>query len=418
MKFQRDIPKLNFRMYKTFCLIAFFWIGMHSVSAQDTTKRQQELEAQRIRLKNEIKQINQLLFTNTKTRKNALNEAEDLQVKLSVRVELIKVTNEQVNILTRRINLNQRNIGNQRKELELLKEDYARMIQKSYASKSLKNRLMFLFSSESFLQAYKRIQYLKQYASYRRKQGLAISEKTQLLQKLNQTLIDEKGKKVVLIKENRAVQEQLAEERKQQQSLIKNLKRKERSLAAQISKKQKKRKEIDREINRLIREAIAASNKAVGKKGGKIFELTPEAKLIAANFSANKGRLPWPLEKGIVIQKFGRQPHPVVKTTTIQSNGVTLATAPSTQVRAIFEGEVMSVVLIKGSNPSVLIRHGNFISVYKNLGKLYVKKGDKVKAKQAIGEVFTNQQTGKTELQFSIFNNVKVLNPKGWIYQM
>jgi len=405
-------------MYKTFCFIALFWIGIHSVSAQDTSKRQQELEAQRIRLKNEIKQINQLLFTNTKTRKNALDEAEDLQVKLSVRVELIKVTNEQVNILTRRINLNQRNIGNQRKELELLKEDYAMMIQKSYASKSLKNRLMFLFSSESFLQAYKRIQYLKQYASYRRKQGLAISKKTQLLQQLNQTLIDEKEKKIALIKENRAVQEQLAEEQKQQESLIKSLKRKERTLAAQILKKQQKRKEIDREINRLIREAIAASNKAAGKKGSKIFELTPEAKLIAANFSANKGRLPWPLEKGIVIQKFGRQPHPVVKTTTIQSNGVTLATAPSTQVRAIFEGEVMSVVLIKGSNPSVLIRHGNFISVYKNLGKLYVKKGDKVNAKQAIGEVFTNEQTGKTELQFSIFNNVKALNPKGWIYQM
>ena len=405
-------------MYKTFCFIALLWIGIHSVSAQDTSKRQQELEAQRIRLKNEIRQINQLLFTNTKSRKNALDEAEDLQVKLSVRVELIKVTNEQVNILTRRINLNQRNIGNQRKELELLKEDYAMMIQKSYASKSLKNRLMFLFSSESFLQAYKRIQYLKQYASYRRKQGLAISEKTQLLQQLNQTLIDEKGKKIALIKENRAVQEQLAEEQKQQESLIKSLKRKERTLAAQILKKQQKRKEIDREINRLIREAIAASNKAAGKKGSKIFELTPEAKLIAANFSANKGRLPWPLEKGIVIQKFGRQPHPVVKTTTIQSNGVTLATAPSTQVRAIFEGEVMSVVLIKGSNPSVLIRHGNFISVYKNLGKLYVKKGDKVNAKQAIGEVFTNEQTGKTELQFSIFNNVKALNPKGWIYQM
>lgn len=405
-------------MYKTFCFIALLWIGIHSVSAQDTSKRQQELEAQRIRLKNEIKQINQLLFTNTKSRKNALDEAEDLQVKLSVRVELIKVTNEQVNILTRRINLNQRNIGNQRKELELLKEDYAMMIQKSYASKSLKNRLMFLFSSESFLQAYKRIQYLKQYASYRLKQGLAISEKTQLLQQLNQTLIDEKGKKIALIKENRAVQEQLAEEQKQQESLIKSLKRKERTLAAQILKKQQKRKEIDREINRLIREAIAASNKAAGKKGSKIFELTPEAKLIAANFSANKGRLPWPLEKGIVIQKFGRQPHPVVKTTTIQSNGVTLATAPSTQVRAIFEGEVMSVVLIKGSNPSVLIRHGNFISVYKNLGKLYVKKGDKVNAKQAIGEVFTNEQTGKTELQFSIFNNVKALNPKGWIYQM
>ncbi len=405
-------------MYKTLCFIALFWIGLHPVLAQDTSKRQQELEAQRIRLKNEIKQINELLFTNTKTRKNALSEAEDLQVKLNVRSELIKVTNEQANILTRKINLNQRNIGDQRKELELLKEDYASMIQKSYASKSLKNRLMFLFSSESFLQAYKRIQYLKQYASYRRKQGLAISEKTQLLQQLNQTLIDEKEKKTLLIKENRAVQQKLAEDRKEQESLIKVLKRKERSLAAQISKKEKQSKEIDQAINRLIREAIAASNKAAGKKGNKTFELTPEAKLIAASFSSNKGRLPWPLEKGVVIQRFGRQPHPVVKTTTIQSNGVTLATTEKAQVRAVFEGEVMSVVTYKGSNPSVLIRHGNFISVYKNLGKLYVKKGDKVKAKQAIGEVFTNKQNGKTELQFSIFNNVTALDPKGWIYQM
>lgn len=405
-------------MHKTFCFIVLFWIGMYPLLAQNTSKRQQELESQRIRLKNEIKQINQLLFTNTKTRKNALNQAEDIQVKLNVRNELIKVTNEQVNILTRRINLNQRNIGIQRKELELLKEDYASMIQKSYASKSLKNRLMFLFSSKSFFQAYKRIQYLKQYASYRRKQGLAIEKKTLLLQQLNQTLINEKTKKGLLIDENRDVKGKLANDRKDQEILIKRLKRKERNLITQILKKQKQTKEIDQEISRLIREAIEASNKALGKKGNKSFELTPEAKLIAANFSANKGRLPWPLEKGVVIQRFGRQPHPVVKTTIIQSNGVTFATEPKAQVRTIFKGEVMSVVLIKGSNPSVLIRHGNYISVYKNLGKLYVKKGDKVKAKEIIGEVFTNKKTGKTELQFSIFNNVKVLNPKGWIYQM
>jgi len=139
---------------------------------------------------------------------------------------------------------------------------------------------------------------------------------------------------------------------------------------------------------------------------------------LAANFEANKGRLPWPLEKGVVVQRFGKQQHPVVKTTTIQSNGVTIATSPSSTVRAVFEGEVMSVVSFKGSNPSVLIRHGNYITVYKNLGKLYVKKGDKVKAKDPIGEVFTNQQTGKTEIQFSIFNNIKVLNPQGWLYQM
>jgi len=405
-------------MSRTLLFLVLFWIGTGVVLSQSTTKRQQELEAQRVRLKNEIKQINELLFSSKKNRKNVVTEVEDLQVKLSVREELIKVTNAQVNLLTRKINLNERNISDQRKELEALKEDYAKMIQNSYASKSLQNRLMFLFSSENFLQAYKRIQYLKQYTQYRRKQGLAIAEKTQLLQELNKALIEEKSKKLVLVEENKTVQEQLKKERNAQENLIKSLRRKERSLAAQISKKEKEARAIDREIDRLIRAAIAASNKAAGKREKKTFELTPEAKLIAANFEANRGRLPWPLDKGVIIQGFGRQRHPVVKTTTIQSNGVTIATAPATQVRAVFEGEVMSVVTFKGSNPSVLIRHGNYITVYKNLGKLYVKKGDKVKAKEAIGEVFTNQQTGKTEIQFSIFNNVKVLNPKGWIYQM
>jgi septal ring factor EnvC (AmiA/AmiB activator) len=405
-------------MRRSAFFLLLFWIGLGTGFAQQSSKQQKQLEAQRLQLKNEIKQINSLLFSNTKTRKNALSEVEDLQVKLNVRSKLIKVTNQQANLLTRRIGLNERTIADQRKELESLKAEYAKMIQKSYASKSLQNRLMFLFSSENFLQAYKRIQYLKQYARYRRKQGIAIAEKTTLLQELNKTLTQEKATKLALVEENRAVQEELEKERKQQQNLIKTLKRKERSLAAQIAEKEKQRKAIDREINRLIREAIAASNKVAGKKGNKTFQLTPEAKLIAANFQANKGRLPWPLEKGVVIQGFGRQQHPVVKTTTIQSNGVILATEASAQVRAVFEGEVMSVIVIKGSNPSVLIRHGNFITLYTNLAKLYVKKGEKVAAKQPIGEVFTNQQTGKTQLQFGIFNNVKALNPKDWMYQM
>ena len=393
-------------------------MGLVIIQAQQTSKKQKELEAQRLRLKKEIKQINSILFNNIKTRKSALTQVEDLQVKLNVRLELIKVTNEQANLLTTRISINERNISTNRLELRNLKDEYANLIQKSYESKSLQNRLMFLFSSESFLQAYKRVQYLKQYASYRRKQGKAIANKTKLLQELNQTLNNEKAEKILLIEENRLVQKQIEEDSQNQKSLIKTLERKQTSLASQISKKQKQQKAIDREINRLIREAIAASNKALGKKRKKTFQLTPEAKLIADNFKANKGRLPWPLEKGVVVQGFGRQRHPVVKTTTIQSNGVILATEPLAQVRAVFEGEVMSVIVIKGSNPSVLIRHGNFITLYTNLAKLYVTKGEKVNAKQAIGEVFTNQQTGKTQFQFGIFNNVDALNPKEWVYQM
>lgn len=393
-------------------------MGLVIIQAQQTSKKQKELEAQRLRLKKEIKQINSILFNNIKTRKSALTQVEDLQVKLNVRLELIKVTNEQANLLTTRISINERNISTNRLELRNLKDEYANLIQKSYESKSLQNRLMFLFSSESFLQAYKRVQYLKQYASYRRKQGKAIASKTKLLQELNQTLNNEKAEKILLIEENRLVQQQIEKDAQDQKSLIKTLERKQTSLASQISKKEKQQKAIDREINRLIREAIAASNKALGKKRKKTFQLTPEAKLIADNFKANKGRLPWPLEKGVVVQGFGRQRHPVVKTTTIQSNGVILATEPLAQVRAVFEGEVMSVIVIKGSNPSVLIRHGNFITLYTNLAKLYVTKGEKVNAKQAIGEVFTNQQTGKTQFQFGIFNNVDALNPKEWVYQM
>ena len=393
-------------------------MGFVIIQAQQTSKKQKELEAQRLRLKKEIKQINSILFNNIKTRKSALTQVEDLQVKLNVRLELIKVTNEQANLLTTRISINERNISTNRLELRNLKDEYANLIQKSYESKSLQNRLMFLFSSESFLQAYKRVQYLKQYASYRRKQGKAIANKTKLLQELNQTLNNEKAEKILLIEENRLVQQQIEKDAQDQKSLIKTLERKQTSLASQISKKEKQQKAIDREINRLIREAIAASNKALGKKRKKTFQLTPEAKLIADNFKANKGRLPWPLEKGVVVQGFGRQRHPVVKTTTIQSNGVILATEPLAQVRAVFEGEVMSVIVIKGSNPSVLIRHGNFITLYTNLAKLYVTKGEKVNAKQAIGEVFTNLQTGKTQFQFGIFNNVNALNPKEWVYQM
>ena len=396
----------------------FSLISFNQLFSQISSDQQKKLEAQRTKLMNEIKQINNLLFSNTKIRKNAIDEVEDIQVRLNVRSELIKVTNMQANLLIRRININQRNIDNQRKELDELKKEYAKMIQKSYASKSLQNRLMFLFSSENFLQAYRRIQYLKQYARYRRNQGLEIAEKTKLLQNLNKILIEENEIKIRLINENRVVQQKLAEEQKKQQDLINTLRVKQKSLKLQIARKQKQREKINKEINRLIRKAIAESNRISGKTVKDVFQLTPESKLIAKNFQENKGRLPWPLEKGVITQGFGRQRHPVVKTTIIQSNGVTISTEPFAKVRAVFDGEVMSIIIIKGSNPSVLIRHGSYITLYTNLSKLYVKKGEKVTSKQVIGEVFTNLQTGKTQLQFGIFNNIKALNPKDWVYQM
>ena len=401
----------------------WFWtIGclmiISAVTAQSNSSRQKTLEAQKKRLHQEIKQINALLFSNNRKEKTVLSQVEDLDLKISVRSQIVKVNNQQANLLTRQINVNQRDISELRVELEALKKDYADMIIKSYKSKSSLNRLMFLFSSKDFLQAYKRIQYIKQYANFRKKQGELIAEKTKTLQILNKSLLEQKSKKQDLVAENKKVQQILVDERKSQQGLIRSLKFKSRSLSANIKEKQRKATAIDREIERLIREAIAASNKKEGKKSKNVFVLTPEAKLLAQNFIANKGKLPWPVEKGIVIQRFGTQPHPVVKTTMIKSNGVTIATSNNSLARSVFDGEVMTVLSFKGNNPTVLIKHGNFITTYKNLSKVYVKKGDEVKAKQPIGEIFTNPQTGKTTLQFSVFNQLKAQNPKNWIYRM
>ncbi len=402
------------KWFWTICCLLIISAG----AAQSNSSRQKVLEAQKKRLQQEIKQINTLLFDNSRKEKTVLSQVEDLDLKISVRSQLVKVNNQQANLLTRQINVNQRDINDLWSELKTLKKDYANMIIKSYKSKSSLNRLMFLFSSTDFLQAYKRIQYIKQYTNFRKKQGELIAEKTQTLKILNKALLEQKTKKQSLVAENKNAQQVLMDERKSQQRLIRSLKFKSRSLSENIKQKQRKAIAIDREIERLIREAIAASNRAAGKKSKNAFALTPEAKLLAKNFIANKGKLPWPVEKGIVIQRFGTQPHPVVKTTMIKSNGVTIATSLNSFARSVFDGEVMTVLSFKGNNPTVLIKHGNFITTYKNISKVYVKKGDKVKAKQPIGEIFTNPQTGKTTLQFSVFNELKAQNPKNWIFRM
>lgn len=395
----------------------FIFSFIPTLSAQNFREKQEKLELQRKRLKEEIKQINLLLFQNLAKEQTVISKIEDLNLKISVRMQLIKTNNQQANILENQINSNQINIENLGNELKILKEDYARVIRNSYQRKSVQSRLMFLFSSENFLQAYKRLEYMKQHAEYRAKQGGAIIKKTKTLQETNNILIKQKRKKEEIILENREIKKALQKEQESQQSLILSLKRKGSSLASEIKKKQKRSAIIDREIDRLIKEAIAASNKNLDTPS-KGFNLTPELKILSKNFVSNKGKLPWPVKKGIITQGFGTQPHPIVKTALIKSNGVTIATVKKANIRAVFDGEVMSVLSFKGSNPTILIRHGNYISTYKNVGKVYVKKGDKITAKQKIGEVFTHPKTGKTTLQFSIFEGVTPINPKTWIYKM
>lgn len=386
--------------------------------ANSQSAKQKELEAKRQKYQNELKQINALLFSDKKKEKSLVSLVEDLNTKVNVRRNLIKVTNDQANLLTREINANQNEITSLRDQLKELKESYADMVVKSYKSKSEQSRVMFLLSSENFKQAYKRLQYIKQYANYQKEQGELIKTKTLKLQELNTDLLRQKKDKDKLVLENRQVKKQLEIELKEQEELMVSIRKNLSTYASQAKQKQQEISKIDREIDRLIREAIAASNKKAGKtSSSKGFALTPEAKALAKSFESNKGKLPWPVENGVVKVKFGKQPSPIDRTLTIQSNGVRIATEKNAIVRAIFKGEVLAVIAQKNGNPTILIQHGNYITVYKNLKKLYVKKGDKIDTKQQLGEVFTTGN-GESMLWFGLYNSNKPINPASWLYKM
>ncbi len=390
----------------------------HSMVFSQSNK-QQELEDRRQELRQEIQKINALQLENKSKEKSQLSLIESFNYKISVLNNLISVTNQQANLFTREINANQKRITKLRDELKELKEDYAAMIVKSYKSKNQQSRIMFLLSSNNFKQAYKRLQYMKQYADHQKQQGQEIKSKSEELQRINVNLLKQKEDKQKLIAENKEVQKTLEEERRKHQNLIASIKKNINTYASQIKKKQQEADKIDREIEKIIREAIASSNKKAGKAESSIgFALTAEEKVLASNFASNKGKLPWPVEKGFVTVGYGTQPSPIDKSLTIRSNGVRIATEKGAKVRAIFNGEVSRIVVIRNSNPVVMIRHGNYITAYKNLSKVYVKEGDKVTTKQDIGEVFTNPSNGDTILNFIIYENLNTLNPSEWIYKM
>lgn len=394
------------------CFFLFFSFGLFSQSA---TK--EELEERRVELQQEIRRINSLRTSNLKKEQSILNQVENLQQKIRATEHLIRVTNQQANLLTREINENQNKIGLLRNELEKLKKDYAKMIRKSYKSKSQQSRIMFLLSAESFLQAYKRLQYMKQYANYRQQQGEEIKTRTRDLQLLNENLVRQKKEKENLIAQNRKTREELERSRRAQQELIAVVRRKEGEFAAQIRRKQQQVNRIDRQIEEIIAAAIAKDSEAKGSTS-RVFELTPAAKILAANFQSNKGKLPWPVRSGVVSMKFGTQPHPFVESITINSNGVRIDTEKNAKAKAVFGGIVSEIQAVKGANKAVMVRHGDYITIYNNLDKIFVRKGEEVSLGQELGEVATSSTTGKTTLHFLLYQNTTKLNPEHWIYQM
>ncbi len=399
--------------------ILFIILAILGSNAYGQTNEQKALETRREQLLKEIEDINSLLFAEKKQKGTVLDQMEVLDQKINVRQQLIRITNQQANLLSRQINANIRNISKLREDLEALKEEYAKMIQKSYQNRSQQSRLMFLLSSENFYQAFKRLQYLKQYTQFRKEQGEDIVRKTEELTQLNNDLTNQRKEKEVLLAENVKAKGELLIEIKAQKELLKSIRQNESKYASAIKKKKQEARKIEQQIERLIRSAIAASNKKAGKKGSSNkFVLTPEATLIANNFSANKGKLIWPVEKGIKQQGFGVYKDAVYPGIKHQSNGVIIATDEGATARAVFEGEVIGILAVPGGNKGVQIKHGNFISTYYNLSNLYVKKGDKVNLKEELGKIYTNRYNGLTQLKFYLYKDATRLNPEEWIYRL
>ncbi len=307
------------------------------------------------------------------------------------------------------------------RELVILKEDYSRMIVKSYKSRSEQSRAMFLLSSENFLQAYKRAQYMKQYTGYRKMQGEDIKSKTSELLGYNEKLDVQKKEKKKLLAENNKEKLSLVKEKNEQLKLVNSIKKDKKKITADIKKKQTESKAIDRQIDRLIREAIAEANrKAAGENNSgssSRIALTAEAKILADNFRANKGKLPWPVEKGFVSLWYGEQPHPVYPNLVIHNSGVEITTEKGANARAVFGGEVTSVIILSPVNKAVMIQHGDFFTVYQNLSSVSVSKGDKVSIKQNLGKIRTNGD-GNTILKFTLSQNTTYNNPASWLFSM
>ena len=414
-------------------IYTFLFVCLSSIAWSQQT--QEELEQKKAKLQEEIRE-KEMLLQNVKKQEKSVGKLLQIQKdKIGLKQKLISTTEKQTKLLSNDMYINQVQINHLKIDLVDLKKDYAEMIVKSYKSRSTQSRAMFILSSENFLQAYKRMQYMKQYSSYRKMQGEEIKGKTISLSDHNEKLSGQKTEKQKLIVEQEKQKQDLEKEKLEQEKIANSLKKDKKQIAAEIKKKQQETSRIDAQIQKLIRDAIAEANRKTAAANAKAnpkttsaaetkavetstkIVLTPEGQLLANSFKANKGLLPWPVEKGFVSLGYGNQAHPVYKTLVIHNSGVEITTEAGSNARAVYNGEVTKVIVISPLNKAVCVQHGDYFTVYQNLSSVNVSAGDKVTTKQVLGKIRTTGE-GKTILKFLISQNTTYANPQTWISRM
>jgi len=399
----------------TFIVTSIFSISLYAQSKNEKAKLQQK----KAKIEKEIKYTNKLLEETKKSKNVSINRLVILNNKINKRQELIATISTELQKIDYQIETNSSSVKHYSQELKDLKDEYAKMIYYAYKNRNYYNRIIFVFASKSFNQAFQRIKYFQQYSSYRKTQVRLIQNTQQILNSKNSELSDQKNQKLSLLQTHEQEKLQLSNEKEEQNQNIKLLSQKERKLLATIRENEKAAHQLQAAIENLIAEEIRKSNikaKKTGKKTSPATITYTHAEIELSNtFSSNKGRLPWPSEKGIISSSYGEHNHPVLKGIKIKNNGINITTHAGSNARAVYEGVVTSIMSIPNFNHVVILRHGDFLTVYSNLSEVYVKKGEKVSTKQSLGAISTDNETSKTELHFEIWKGKTTQDPAQWI---
>ena len=370
-----------------------------SLATMVSAQEKESLKKERDKISDEINYTNKLLQETRQNRSKMEGELGLLNKKIRLREDLISSIKKEVRLYNRQIDRNREQIAQLESELGELKNRYAELVRLAHRTNRSQDRLMFIFASEDFIQAVRRIRFFRQLADVRKSQATDILRTKEKLIGLNRELDGAISSKNQTLQQEQDAKQDLNQDLSKQKETVSSLKSEERDLLRTLKKQEKQREKVNKEIQRIIEAEILASK----KDNAGVFSLTPEAAALSADFEKNRGKLPWPVERGVITQKFGDNPHPVLAGIMVPNNGVNIATNQNAQIRAVFDGTVSGVFSIPGAGKNVIINHGGYRSVYSNLKEVFVSKGQTISAKEAIGLVLTDEVDGKTEAHIEIW---------------
>ena len=392
--------------------LLFLCISIGATNSYAQTKTQ-KLKAKEERLKKQLAETQELLTATRQSQKSTLSELTIINKQIAFKEELLVNLDNQLTETTNQISRNKKEIASLKKELVELKAEFKEMIRFAYKNRKKEYNVMYLFSSEDYNQAYRRMKYIEQYTENRKKKASEIMTMQSKLGKENEELLANIEAKKELIVEYNEEKKKFVEVKKKQQIVLNEILTDKKALQEKYKKQEQEREKIAEAIRREIEKELARANK------NNSFKLSPEAKLASSSFEKNKGNLPWPVSRGTITKKFGKQRHSQVSTTFIQNNGIDISTLKSATVRSVFEGTVTSIFTIPGSGQTVIVSHGAYRTVYSNLKTVDVKLNQKLSTKQTIGVLLPNSSGTISESHFEIWkisgSEMKPQNPASWL---